>query len=165
MPATSGDGDSKVAQVRQLQIGANKTVRRRQPHDRRTLRQIEDPLEDLAVPRLDPGDRAPAKKRERGGHVARLAVAEPKRNRAGFDNRGPAPGAHPLAQPRRSGGEDFADGVVELAQAGEPGGEGDVGDADLGGLQQQPRGLGALSPSHCEWPGTELAGEEAGEVT
>ena len=70
--------------------------------------------------------------------------------------------AAPPAQLGRGGGVDLADGVVELPDAGEPGGEGDVGEGQVGGLDQHPGGLGAPGPGQGERAGAELGGEERG---
>ena len=69
------------------------------------------------------------------------------------------------AQLGRRRGVDLADRLVELTHAAEPGREGDVGRTEVGGLEQHPRGLGALGPRQRERAGAELLGEEPREVT
>ncbi|CAM5613722.1 hypothetical protein STENM223S_07129 [Streptomyces tendae] len=63
---------------------------------------------------------------------------------------------------------DLADRVVEGADGGEPGREGDVGHGQRGGLDQQPGGLRALRPGEGEGAraqfGEELALDLAGAV-
>ena len=61
-------------------------------------------------------------------------------------------------------GVHLAHRVVELADAAEPGGEGDVGHAKSAGLDQGPGGLGALRPRQRQRSGAELVGEQPIEV-
>lgn len=63
--------------------------------------------------------------------------------------------------PQLAGGEreHLADGVVEGADGGEPGGEGHVAHRQLGGLDEQPCRLGALRPGQGQRPGAELGAE------
>ena len=70
-------------------------------------------------------------------------------------------------RPRSSVGEsgvDLADRVVELPDAGEAGREGDVGELQVGGLDQHPRRLGPPGPGQGERAGAELGGEQPAEV-
>lgn len=87
----------------------------------------------------------------------RLAVGQPQRDPGA--RRGTrvlrAGGRDLLAQRRRGGRVDLADGVVELPDAGEPGGEGDVRGGQRRGLQQHPGRVRALRPGQCERSGTE----------
>ncbi len=72
--------------------------------------------------------------------VEGFAVGEPQRDRPGD---GP-PAAGPVPQLGRGEAVDGLHGLVELPDAGEPGRERGVGRAEVGGLQQQPRGVRAL---------------------
>ena len=56
--------------------------------------------------------------------------------------------------------EDDAHGVVELADAGEPGGEGHIGEGQVGGLDEHPGGLGALGPGQGQGIGADLGLEQ-----
>jgi hypothetical protein len=62
-------------------------------------------------------------------------------------------------QPGRGQREHLPDGVVELADAGKPGGEGDLADWQAGRLQQQPGRLGTLGPGQRLRSGADLDGE------
>jgi len=94
------------------------------------------------------------------GGVQGFAVGEPQRDRPRHGR--PAPG--PV--PQLGGGEpvDGLHGLVELPDAGEPGRERGVGRAEVGGLQQQPRGVRALRSGQGLRSGAELGDELAGEV-
>ena len=70
----------------------------------------------------------------------------------------------PRPQPARRVGEGLAHGVVALAHAGEAGGEGDVGDGEVGRLEQDARRLAALGPGQGERAGAHLGGDEAVEL-
>ena len=70
---------------------------------------------------------------------------------AGGDPRSPARERRDVGVPAKT-----ADRVVELPDAGEPGGEGDVGERQSGGLDQQPGGLGPLGAGQGEGPGADL---------
>jgi len=61
-------------------------------------------------------------------------------------------------------GEDGPHGFVELADAGEAGGEGNLRDGQAGRLQQQPRGVGPPGARQGERPRAELGYEEAVQV-
>ena len=81
----------------------------------------------------------------------------PTRGRRSRRGGAPAP-----AQLARRGVVDLADGLVELPHAGEPGGEGDVGERQVGGLDQHPGGLGATGAGQGERRGAQLLGRAAG---
>ena len=68
------------------------------------------------------------------------------------------------AQLGRRRREDLADGVVELADRGEAGRERDLGERQLGRLDQQSRGVGALGAGERERAGAELGDELAVQV-
>ena len=60
--------------------------------------------------------------------------------------------------------EDLAHGVVELAHAREAGGERDLGEREVGRLDQRARRLRALRAGERERPGPELCRDEAVEL-
>jgi hypothetical protein len=66
---------------------------------------------------------------------------------------------------RRRQGEDRADGVVELSQAGEAGREGDVVEGQRRGLDQQAGRLGPLRPGKVERSRPELFDEQPAQVS
>ena len=61
---------------------------------------------------------------------------------------------------RRRLSEHGPDGVVELPDAAETGGEGHVGGPEFGRLEQDPRRLRPLGPRQLEWPGADLGDEQ-----
>jgi len=67
----------------------------------------------------------------------------------------------PAAGDRSALGEDGAHRVVELADAGEASGEGQVGHGQLGRLDQYPGGLGALGPGQRQRPRTHAGHQQA----
>ena len=79
----------------------------------------------------------------------------------------PVDGWAPPRRPRSSVGDsgvDLADRVVELADAGEAGRERDLGELEVGGLDQHPRGLGPAGARQGERAGAELGGEQPAQV-
>jgi hypothetical protein len=63
------------------------------------------------------------------------------------------------AKLRRRQGEDLLDRVVEGANAGKPGREGDITDREGARLDENPCGLGPLGSSQSKWTGPDLGGE------
>jgi len=78
----------------------------------------------------------------------------PRRIGSGFDGPGPVRGA--FAQCRRRAFEHRTYGVVELTDAGKPGGEGDVAERQVGGLDQHAGGLRSLRAGQRQWAGADL---------
>ena len=70
------------------------------------------------------------------------------------------PSGRSCPQPARRVGEDLAHRVVALAHAGEAGGEGDVGDGQVGRLEQDARRLAALRPRQGERSRADLRGDQ-----
>src|SRR5690606_7523678 len=110
-----------------------------------------------AVDFLDTGDGALGQEREDAGEVGRRPVGEPQVYRTGNPRALVAAGRG--AQLARRGGVDLPDGVVELANAGEPRGERDLGHRHGRRLQQGPGGVGTLRTGQPERPGADLLGE------
>ena len=84
-------------------------------------------------------------------------------------SRGPDAGAPEPTPPGGAelggrGGVDLADGLVELPDAGEAGGERHVAEGHGRGLHEHPRGLRPAGPGQGERPGPELGDEQPVEV-
>ncbi len=99
---------------------------------------------------------------EHRGHVHRLPVRQPQRDHARFRSRARSPGG---TQGTWRRGEHCLHGVVELPDAGEPARERDVGDRQVGRLEQHPRGLGALRAGQGDRPGAHLGHQGAMHLT
>ena len=111
--------------------------------------------------RLDARDHAVGEEVEQRAAGERRAHGEPHASRV---RRSAAP-RRPGARAARSAWRRRPRGrVVELPHAGEAGGEGDVGEGQVGRLDQHPRGLRAPGAGQRERTGAELAGEQPGEV-
>ena len=162
----------QVAQVREdelaLHVGravAVLALRRAERHDAVPVGKPQAARVGGTVERLDAGECAQPEEVEHRGGVEGLAAgeAEPDGLRCGLLLVAPAQrrtrGARP--QPTRRVGERLADGVVALAHAGEAGGEGHVGDGEIGRLEQDARRLAALRPCQGERTGAHLGGDEA----
>jgi hypothetical protein len=91
------------------------------------------------------GERCPY--RQPNGHGAR---------RRGFGIHGGEPGRGALTQCRRCVREHQAHGVVELTDAGKPGGECHIAERHVCGLDQEPRGLRTLRAGQRERAGAHL---------
>nr|BFE67871.1 hypothetical protein GCM10020092_011720 [Actinoplanes digitatis] len=109
---------------------------------------------------LDARQRAGGQEPEQRAGVQRRPVREPQRDGARL---GP-PDRPALPQLARRPGVHRADRVVELAHAAEARGERDLGQAEVGGLDEHARGLCALRPGQRERPGAQLGAEHAVEV-
>ena len=99
---------------------------------------------------------------EHPGGVERFPVGEAKldRPRRGGGVGLPGPSPH-LA---RGGGEHGLHGVVELADAGEPGPEGDLAERHGGGLDENPGRLGALGAGNRQRTCAEFGVQEPLEL-
>ncbi len=118
---------------------------------------------------LDAGQGAPLEVVEDLGGGVRPAEGEAQRYAAGAGGLGhrAEPGGLSGAGGAQLGGRqgvDLANGVVELPHAGESGGEGDLGDGQRGGLEQYPRGVGALGAGEGHRAGAEFGVELALEL-
>ncbi len=142
-------------------------VARREPRDGRSVRQAQRPQQPAVDDLFHPGDRAVGEEAQETGGVERFPIRQSQRDGAG---RRVAAGslhvpARPPTQLSRRARVHLAHGVVELAQAGEAGREGDVGERQVGGLDQQPRSLRALRARQRERPRAELDLEQAAQLT
>ncbi len=93
----------------------------------------------------------------RSGRVG-AAVGQPQGDAGGRGGR-PRCAAHGGPQLGRGGRVHGPYGVVELAHAGEPGRERDLRHRQSGGLEQGPRGVGALGPGERDGAGAQFGGE------
>src|SRR5690606_6117747 len=101
---------------------------------------------------------------EDGAGGAGAAVGEAQRDPGGGRGgaaRGPSGAGGGGPQGAGGGGVDGADGVVELPDAGEAGREGDGRHRQIGGLEQDPGGVGALRAGEGDGSGADLGGELA----
>src|SRR5690606_29008519 len=115
--------------------------------------------EALRIAFLQPGDRVVGEEPEEAHVVEGRAGGEPQRERPrqrGFrgDPRPAASAQAPQFARRRA--VDLGDRVVELAEAAETGGEGDVGDAQLCRGEQRAGRLRPVRASEGEGPRAEL---------
>ena len=99
--------------------------------------------------------------RARGTPVARRRRRHPARepDRDGTGRRATSPARRARRQVGRRRREHLANRVVELAHAPEPGRERDVGERQLGRLDEHARGLRALGAGQRERTGADLGGE------
>ena len=134
-------------------------VRGDRRHDAVAVREAQGAAVGPVAPLLDAGHGGRREVAEEVVGVERRAERQPQRERA--RRRPPARPLRPAPAARSGRGEDLPHGVVERADAGEAGGEGDVGHRQVGGLDQQPGGLGALGAGERERARAEL-GERAG---
>ena len=165
-PAGALDRGRGVAQVVQPELrrdegglpGGRRVVEL-EPDRAGSVRQVEG----AGVPARRRPPRRPAPRGRRGSRAARRPAngVRTASRIVTVPGGGRAP-PRAAAQLGRGGGVDLADRVVELADAGEPGREGDVGEAEVGGLDEHPRGLGAPGPGQRERAGAELGGEQPG---
>ena len=118
---------------------------------------------DVARRRLDAADRAGAHPGEqaRRRRTARGAAAPGRSRRAPPRRVRPAAAR---AQLERRHPEHLAHGLVELADAREPGRERDVGRGQVGADEQHPGGVRAVGAAERERPRAEFGGEQPGEV-
>jgi hypothetical protein len=114
---------------------------------------------------LDARQRAQAEEVEHRGGVEGLPAGEPEPDglRGWLALVAPAQrrARRPRPQPARRVCERLAHGVVALAHAGEAGGEGHVGDKEIGRLEQDARRLAALRPGEGERASAHLGRDEA----
>ncbi len=157
-PAGAGHRGGEVAQRGQAQArdhGRAAVRRGLDLHDGRTVREVQDPGERRAVPLLEAGYRVGAEELQHLGGLVRRARRQPQGEPAG-----PGRAAAGRSAQRRGGrGVDVLHRLVELADAGEPGGEGDVGHRQVGGLDQQPCGVRALGAGQRQGTDAEFGDE------
>ena len=172
-PAQTPHGGRQVAPVGEAELHTH--VRSATLHDKRAVdrgdavavgkRQRAD--ESVAVGRLDPGDRAVGEERHHLLEVERLADSEVDddgpRCRCGGAPRLTSRGI--VSQLRRRCREHSLHGVVELADAAEPGSEGDRRERHRRRLDEYPSGRRPLCSGDGQRPGAELIGDHPIEVT
>jgi hypothetical protein len=123
------------------------------------VRQIHHPVVRVTVHLLDPGQGAGGEELQQRRHVQGCPVRQPQADRAGTARRG-------LLLPERTRRlrEHLEQRVVELPHAAEPGGERDLREAQVGGLDQDPGGLRPLGPGQRQRSGAEFGGEHPVQV-
>ena len=138
--------------VYERRLSGNRGVGQRQPDGARAVWQVEGAGVPARSRDLYPRHQVVGQEVEQPGARERGADGEPHRDgaRAGHP-------AAPAAQGGRAGGVDLAHGVVELPDAGEAGRERDVGEPEVGGLDEDPRGLRAARPGQRQRAGAELS--------
>ncbi len=112
---------------------------------------------------FESGERALAEETHHASHIAGRPERQAELNDSGAAGNVGAP-LRPSTHRGRSHPEDLTQGVVELAEAGEPGGERDVAERDRGRLDQDPRRVRPVRPRQAERSGTELGGQHPGQV-
>ncbi len=158
--ADAGHDRHQIADVAEAHLAAHGALAGRDRHQRRAPWGRDDAAEHAGLVGLQTRHGVRAEEVQDRGERHRLAVGQLQDHRARLGAFGAGRAARG-PQPRRGGGEDLADGVVELADAGEPGGEGDIGDREGRGLQQHPCSLRALRPGQRQRPGADLGDQQA----
>ncbi len=160
------DGGRRVAQVGELEAGRHERRGARlagvadlEADGAGPVRQVEGAGVPAVAGHLDARHQVVGEEVEQRAAGERRADGEPHRHRAGG-----AGAAAPAAQVGGAERVHLAHGGVELAHAREPGGERDVGEAEVGGLDQHPRDLGASGTGQGQRTGAELGGEHPAEV-
>jgi hypothetical protein len=152
-PTGAGHGDGEVAHVAQRQAAGDVVGPGRDRHDAVAVGEAQRPAVGPVAPLLDAGHRG-------GREVAEQAVGQERHPERQAQDDGPR-GCRRLSPPGRPQlrgrlREDLAHGRVELADAAEPGTEGDVADRHRRRLEQDPGGLGASGPRDGGGAGSEL---------
>jgi hypothetical protein len=153
-PAATGDGRGQVAEVVEEKEAAHVVGSRGEADHAVTVRQSQSPAEGAVAHLFAAGNRAGAEMTEDTLVRERCTDRQPQRHTALWLRYGVDAGAEScsglLTQAARGVATYRADGVVELADAGEPGSEGDIAERQIGGFDQHPRCLAALRSGQCE---------------
>ena len=163
-------GGREVAQVAELESALDATVARGELGDAVAVGEAQRAPVGVAGDLFDSGHRASREEPKQGGAIERCAARQSQEQRAGFRGGGGRGGAGTPAPPRPPPhlggrqGEHRPHGVVELTQAGEAGGEGDVVERYGGRFDQQSRRLGTPGSREVEGPRSELLGEQSAQV-
>ena len=161
--AATTHGDAEIAQVLEAQSGFDVVGARRKRHDGVPVRQPQAAMQAAVAHFLEPGHGARGEEVEQPCFIERLAAREPQHDEPRLGGRyTPRAGAPP--QLARRPGEDGPDRVVELPQAGEPGGEGDLPEGQVGRLDEDPCRLRALRARETERSRAELVAQQAPEL-
>ncbi len=124
-----------------------------------SVRQVEGPRVPTVSDDLHSLDLVVSQEVQEPSTGERGAYGEPHRDRAGARHTAAA-----ASQGGGAGGVDLAHRLVELSDAGEAGRERDVGEAELGGLDEDPRRLGPPRACQGQRAGAELSGEQPAQV-
>jgi hypothetical protein len=152
----------QVAQVVEPQLAAHRVAQGRQPHERRPVLQRERAHVRAVHHLLDTRYRARREESEQRLAVERLAARQAQLDRAGA--LGAAAPARPPTQLAGSARVDASHRVVELPHAPEAGAGGDLGERQLGRLDQRARRLRSLCTRERHRPGPQLGHEDAVQV-
>ena len=171
-PAAPADGDGQVTQVGEGEAARDVVGFRGEGGDAMSVREAQGPAVGTVAPFLHAGyggggevaeevvgvERGPEGEAEvQGGRGAREPTCA-ARTRIGACPLG-ACLREAVTELARGEGEDLADGVVEGTDRGETGGEGDLRHGQRGRLDEEPRGLGALSAGEGERAGAQFGVE------
>ena len=155
-------GRTEVAQVLEAEPGVHDAVPGDEPHHARAVGQVEGTRQRGVAGELDAGHGPAGQEAEQvvGGQGAAVGQAEVEPARRWTIGVAPV-GAGPATQLAGGGGEHGAHHVVELAHAGEPGGEGHLGHGQVGALDQGPGRLGPAGAGQVAGAGAELGHQQA----
>ncbi|MDQ0717337.1 hypothetical protein QFZ55_006789 [Streptomyces luteogriseus] len=155
--AAAADGDGQVAQVAEGEAAGDVVRVRGEGHDAVAVREAQGAAVGAVAPLLHAGYGRRGEVAEEVVGVERGAERQPQGEHAWGARALPSGGAG--AQLARGQREDLADRVVEGADRGEAGGEGDLRHGQGGRLDEQPGRLGALGAGEREGARAQL-GEE-----
>ena len=160
-PAATLDRGTKVPEILQLEHAVDVVAAVRERHGTGAERQAQRSPVGLPVEVLDAGHGPRTEKTQHAVRIERLPERQPEWDPPGIAIRVvPAQATQFL----RRGREDLADGVVELPDARETGGERDLGDRKAGGLDEQPGRVGAPRAGDRERPSSDLGCEQTVQV-
>ena len=164
-PAAALDGGGQVTQIGQPERRGHVAVGGAQRRAPGSAGEPQRPPEGPVAPLLDARDGRGAEMAEETVRRHRQAERKPQRQPAGdpLDRPGPAGGGPGAQLPWRQG-EDLPHRVVELPDAAEAGGEGDLGEGQVGRLGEDAGDLGTVRPGEGERPGAELGHERPLEL-
>ncbi|PQM47566.1 hypothetical protein C1Y40_02235 [Mycobacterium talmoniae] len=148
----AGDRGGQVAKVVEDQLAADVVGGRGERDDAGAVRQAQGAPIPAVAHLLTPGDGTGRQMTEHPFVGEWGAHRQPQRQRTGAGRGRLAVRAAGGMTSQLGGGAaaDFPDRVIELADAGKPGREGDVAERQLGGFDQHPSGLGALCAGQAQ---------------
>ena len=153
------DRGAEVAQIAQAQRAGHVVGERTQCDESGPVRQPHRAGVDAVRHGLDAADAAHPQELKQRRAVERCAEREAEREGAGHERCLFTTRATVRAQGRRGEREHVPDRVVELADAGETGSEGDLRDRERSGLDEYPCRLCPLGPGERNRSGSDLGNE------